>query len=148
MAANALLRYFPGIVFSRLFHVEERSICNSLFDLSIGVAKDYFREFTKSFQFAAVDVGNVLLFEALNVYSAIVPSEEDDRSRTARFPFACPSDALLDHTSPKIRVDEAIIRSLSCPPKIGVGKMGSLCEANGTPCLCRPTMLWMASDHD
>ncbi len=49
MAAKASLRCFFGIVFSRLFHVEEPSIVYTLFDLNIGVAEDHFSKLSKRF---------------------------------------------------------------------------------------------------
>ncbi len=78
MAAKASLRCFFGIVFSRLLHVEERSIFYTLFDLNIGVAEDYFSKFSKRFQLPMVDVGCILLFEPIDVHGTVVLPEEND----------------------------------------------------------------------
>jgi hypothetical protein len=99
MAAKASLRCFLGIVFSRHLYIEERSTFNSLFNLNIRVAEDHFRKLSKRFQFPALDIGCIFLFEPVDVHSTIVLLEEDDRSQAPGLSFPCPSDTLFDYPS-------------------------------------------------
>src|ERR1039458_1586407 len=83
------VRYFLAIVFFlRAFNFEKRSIFHSLCHFGIGVAKNYLCEFSESFKLVSLDVGEILLFEAIHVNGTIIPLEEDDRPRAAGLPFS------------------------------------------------------------
>src|ERR1035438_1680934 len=123
------VRYFLAIVFFlRAFNFEKRSIFHSLCHFGIGVAKNYLCEFSESFKLVSLDVGEILLFEAIHVNGTIIPLEEDDRPRAAGLPLARARNTLLDHPSTQIGINDPFVCEPCRSPQNGVSNACLLCE--------------------